>query len=157
MTDPRIQSNYRASQLWATLRLRSDKGLSAKEAEIAGIASEPYARKTMRAWTQAGFLIYAAPENRRLDAGRYAMTAAAPLAVPTTSKGVAISLDPAMRADEFAAIRRKSGLSAEAFGRALGRTGHRVTVTNEMRKYETGKKHILQATADKVRELAKTL
>jgi len=158
MTGVRLQPNERAAQLWGALRSRGKKGLSAKEAEKEGLASESYARKRMRLWADAGYLKYAEPEALGLEPGRYVMTAKAPKAAPlVTTQGEVVDISPAMSAAEFAAIRRKSGLSLSAFGHALGRTGHRVNISKEMRAYETGKKPILKETEEKVRELERTL
>lgn len=47
-----------------------------------------------------------------------------------------------MTGEEFKAIRRELGLSAKAFGAALGYTGVKNTISVQIRRYESGERPI---------------
>lgn len=152
----RPQPNERGAALWAALRAARSTGLTARQAEERGICSAPYGRRILRLWANAGYCSYRPPETQaRDDSSHYVMLTGAPKLVPiVTLAGEVHDRAGAMSAREFAAIRRKLGLSLVQMALALGRTGMRPTLSRAMRRYEQGDSIIDEAMAERLRAVA---
>jgi hypothetical protein len=151
----RTQAAPKAEKLWQALRRSGPRGLTALDAAERHGVSEPYARRALRVWTQAGYADRhdAAPG----DPGYFTMKEEAPERPPILSATNEVEpREGYMTPAEFAAVRRFKGLSLRDFGRALGHIGVPETLSREMRRYETGKRPISKDLADKVKALAAT-
>lgn len=149
----RLQPSPAADNLWRALRRAKDKGLSVSDVESRKICSAPYARKRLRLWSQAGHLRVAEGQPGVFP-HQYFMMPSAPTEPPlVTTTGDVIPKQPAMTANEFAAIRRTLGLNKADFGTALGWTGHPNTASRAVRRFESGERLVDDALAAKVRAL----
>lgn len=150
----RPQPSAVADALWSALRKAGRHGMTPPEADEAGIASAPYARRRMRLWAGAGFLVEVEGDHG-MASKRYRIAKGAPHIAPAiTTAGEVISLS-AMSAAEFSAIRRKLALTEADMGIALGWTGVRQNCARRIRRIEAGERVIDQPLADKARALLK--
>lgn len=149
----RPQPSPAADKLWAALRKAKD-GLTAADASQRQLASEPYARRRLRVWAEAGFL--SVEEGiERISPHRYRMMPDAPKQAPAvTANEDVIVKDGAMKPAEFARLRRKAGLSLAEVGRHVGWSGTPNTLTRAMRRFEKGERVIDAILAEKLRTLA---
>lgn len=149
---------YRApvsEALWRALCAAGEDGLSATDAAARCVVSVVFARKTMRAWSHAGLADYIpAATAARADSGRYVLRPGVPGLPPIVhTDGRVAPREGAMAPSEFAAIRRRLGLSLTEMARRLGRTGLPPTLSRAMRRYEQGRTPIDAALAERVRGL----
>lgn len=144
-----------AEALWDILRQSGEGGVSAKEAATRCSGSIVYARRALRLWEQSGYATYLPPETTgRADSGRYVMTHSAPAHPPILhTTGETNPRESSMSPAEFAAIRRRLGLSLAGLARAIGRTGHQPSLTRAMRRMERGESVISPNVASALRAL----
>lgn len=148
----------RAAALWQALRDAGRAGLTASGAAEAGIASAPYARRIMRAWAAADYVVHYDPlTSHRDDSGHFVMRPSAPAVPPVVSADGHVQERPdastpaAMAPGELARRRRQAGLSLHGLGAAIGWTGHPNSVSRSMRRFESGERRIDEVLAEKIR------
>lgn len=148
----RPQPAETATALWAALRKVGEDGLTAKEAELAKIASEAYARRRFRLWANAGYL---ANEKgvQRVSGNRYRMLAGAPKRPPAITTTGQVILTHVMPKSEFARIRRKIGATESGMAELIGWTGSKQNMARLVRRIESGARPIDEDLAAKVRAL----